>query len=113
MFGSPGELVDPVLFAAVDEIEKRVLPDDDPTVIHHWSIEEMASADGLTDSAQRDLPRVARATADDVLGRLATVSAYLLLSPEARAEALRRIGTVLPDLVDIDATVQLSLARRR
>lgn len=35
-----------------------------------------------------------------------------MLSPQARAEALRRIRAVLPDRFDVDATVQLSLARR-
>lgn len=112
LFGIPAEPVDPVLCAAVDEIEKQVLPDDDPAVVHPWSIEEMAAADGLIDSAQRDLARVATTTAADVAGGLATVSAYLMLSPEARVEALRRIDAVLPDHVDIDATVQLCLARR-
>jgi len=112
LFGSPAELADPVLAAAVHEIEKQVLPDDDPAVIHPWSIEEMATAAGLIDSAQRELARVVTTTSADVVGRLATVSAYLMLSPEARAEALRRIEAVLPDDVDIDATVQLSLARR-
>jgi hypothetical protein len=72
----------------------------------------MATAAGLIDSAQRELARVVTTTSADVVGRLATVSAYLMLSPEARTEALRRIDAVLPDDVDIDATVQLSLARR-
>ncbi len=112
LFGSPAELADPVLAAAVHEIEKQVLPDDDPTVIHPWSIEEMTTAGGLIDTARRELARVVTTTSADVVGRLATVSAYLMLSPEARAEAFRRIEAVLPDNVDIDATVELSLARR-
>lgn len=112
LFGSPAEPADPVLCAAVEEIEKQVLPDDDPAAVHPWSIEEMAAADGLIDSAQRDLARVATTTAADFVGRLATVSVYLMLDAEARAEALHRIRRVLPDRVDIDATVQLSLARR-
>ncbi len=112
LFGSPGEPQDPDLRAAVDEIEKQVLPDDDLAVVHSWSIEEMAADGGLADSVQRDLPCVTTTTAADFLGRLATVSAYLMLSPEARAEALHRVGAVLPDRFDVDATVQLSLARR-
>lgn len=112
LFGRPAELKDRVLFAAVDEIEKRVLPDDDPSVVHPWSVEEMASADGLTDIVQRDLPCVVTTTAGDFVGRLATVSAYLMLSPQARARALGQIYSVLPDRFDVDATVQLSLARR-
>lgn len=34
LFGSPAELADPVLAAAVHEIEKQVLPDDDPAVVN-------------------------------------------------------------------------------
>lgn len=112
LFGMPAELADPDLFSAVDEIEKQVLADDDPAVGHPWSVEDVALADGLIDSVQRDLPYIVTTTAADFVGRLATVSAYLVLNPPARAEALRRIRAVLPDRFDVDATVQLSLARR-
>ncbi len=44
LFGSPAEPQDPALVAAVDEIEKQVLPNDDPAVVHPWSMEEMAAA---------------------------------------------------------------------
>lgn len=43
---------------------------------------------------------------------LATVSAYLVLSPRRRTEALGEVRAVLPDRVDIDSTVRLSVARR-
>jgi hypothetical protein len=112
LFGAPAELKDPDLFAAVDEIEKRVLQEDDPVDLHPWSIEELAAADGVADIEQRELSSVATTTAADFLGRLATVSAYLKLAPEQRADALREVGAVLPDHVDIDTAVQLSLARR-
>ncbi len=113
LFGSPVQLADPVLAAAVHEIEKQVIPDDDPAVTHPWSIEEMTVAGGLIDCEHCELARVVTTTSADVVGRLATVSAYLALSPTARAEALRLVGAVLPDDVQIDATVQLWLARRR
>ena len=112
LFGTPAELNDPDLFAAVDEIEKRVLPEDDPVDLHPWSIEEMAAADGLANVEQRELSSVTTTTAADFVGRLATVSAYLKLVPEQRADALREVRAVLPDHVDVDTTVQLSLARR-
>lgn len=112
LFGTPAELADPVLAAAVHEIEKQVLAEDDPAFIHPWSLEEMADADGFTDVTRRELARVVSTTSADVVGRHATVSAYLMLSPDARAETLARIEAVLPDKVNIDATVQLSLARR-
>ncbi len=112
LFGAPAELKDPDLFAAVDEIEKRLLPDDDQADVHPWSIEEMAVADGVANVEQRELSYFATTTAADFVGRLATVSAYLKLAPEQRADALREVRAVLPDHVEIDTTVQLSLARR-
>lgn len=112
LFGMPAELKDPGLFAAVDEVEKRVLSAGDPAEVHSWSIEETASADGLADVEQRDLPSVTTTTAADFVGRLATVSAYLVLDPGERAAALRQVRAVLPDQFDIDTTVKLSLARR-
>ncbi len=112
LFGSPAEPQDPDLAAAVEEIEKQALPDDDSAVVHPWSLEEMAAVDGLADVSQRDLSRAATTTAIDFMARLSTVSAYLMLSPEVRADILRRIGAVLPDRFDIDASVKLSLARR-
>jgi SAM-dependent methyltransferase len=112
LFGSPAELKDPKLFTAVQEIEKRLLSADDPADVHPWSIQEMAAADGFADVEQRDLPSVATTTAADFVGRLSTVSAYLMLGPRERAEALRQVRAALPDQVQIDTTLQLSLARR-
>ena len=83
LFGAPAELNDPDLFAAVDEIEKRVLPEDDPVDLFPWSIEELAAADGVADIEQRELSSVTTTTAVDFLGRLATVSAYLKLAPSS------------------------------
>ena len=94
------------MLAAVEEIEKRLLPADDPAKVHPWSIEEMAAVDGFTDVEQRDLPSVATTTAADFVGRLSTVSAYLMLGPTERAEALRQVRAVLPDQVEIDNTLQ-------
>jgi SAM-dependent methyltransferase len=112
LFGAPAELKDPDLFAAVDEIEKRVLADDDQVDVHPWSIEEMTAGDGVANVEQRELSYVATITAAHFVGRLATVSVYLKLAPQQRADALREVRAILPDHVEIDTTVQLSLARR-
>lgn len=72
----------------------------------------MASVAGLIDSVQLDLPSLVTTTGEAFVGRLATVSAYLMLTPDARADALRRIRAVLPDRFVLDATVHLSLAKR-
>jgi SAM-dependent methyltransferase len=112
LFGRPAELKDPDLFAAVEGIEKRVLPADDSVDLHPWSIEEMSAADGFADVERRELPSVTTTTAEDFVRRLATVSRYLRLSPQQRIEALRKVRAVLPDQVTVDTTVQVSLARR-
>jgi SAM-dependent methyltransferase len=111
LFGRPAELKDPDLFAAVEEIEKRVLPADSADM-HPWSIEEMAGADGLADVERQELRSVAMTTAEDFVARLATTSPYLRLAPEQRAEALRQVRAALPDQVSVDTTVEISLARR-
>lgn len=112
LFGRPAELKDPDLLAAVEDIEKRTLPADDSVDLHPWSIEEMTAADGLTGVERQHLPSVTTTTAEDFVRRLATVSRYLRLSPQQRAEALRQVRAVLPDQVTVDTTVQVSLARR-
>jgi SAM-dependent methyltransferase len=113
LFGRPGELLDPDLAAAVDEIEKGVLPDDGAGGVHPWSIEEIADVDGLTDGVQLDLPAdVVTTTATDYVGRLATVSAYLTLDPLVRSETLRKVRALLPEHVETDNRVRVSLARR-
>jgi trans-aconitate methyltransferase len=113
LFGRSTEPSAPELCAAIEEIEARVLSDeDDSAVIHPWSVEDLASTAGLVDSTQQDMDCVLDITAVDFIGRLATVSAYLMLSPQDRDDALRQILAVLPHRFEIDATVQLSLARR-
>jgi SAM-dependent methyltransferase len=112
IFGRPSEIKDPDLFSKVDEIEKRLLPAEDPGEVHAWSVDEMAASDGFGDVEQRDLPSTVRTTREAFIGRLATVSAYLMLDPEMRAKALREVHRALPDDLEIDTTVQLGLARR-
>ena len=111
LLGRPSEVRDPGLLAAVEEVERRLLPDD-PLASHLRYVDELAAADGLTNATELTLPRVVTTTAADFVGRLATVSAYLVLDPELRAEALRQIRDVLPEQFELDATVHLSLARR-
>jgi SAM-dependent methyltransferase len=111
LFGRPADLADPSVFAAVDEIEKQVLPNE-PAVGHPWSFDEMSSVDGLVDGVQLDLPYLVTTTAEDFVGRLATVSVYLMLDPDARADALSRVRAVLPDQITVDARVHVALARR-
>ncbi len=97
LFGRPAELKDPALFAAVDDMERRLLPEENRTAGYPWSTDDMACVDGLTDVAEQVLPSVETTTAAEFVGRLATVSAYLTLEPEHRAKVLRRVRAALPD----------------
>lgn len=112
LFGRPSEIKDPALLAAVEEIEKEVKSGDDQADVHLWSIDDVVAADGLFDVVQLNLPSVLTTTAEDFLARLATTSTYLILKPQARADALRRVRAALPKQFEIDATVQLTMARR-
>ena len=67
----------------------------------------MVATDGLADVERRDLRSAATTTAEEFVGRLATVSAYLRLAPGQRADALRQVRAVLPDRVTVDTTVQV------
>lgn len=52
-------------------------------------------------------------SAADYVGRLSTVSAYLVLPPPQREQVLGRIERALPEAVEIDADLTVHLARRR
>jgi trans-aconitate methyltransferase len=112
LFGTPADIKDPDLFAAVDEIERQVLREDEPGIGYHRTVDDVADAPGFADGTRRELPAVETTTAAQFVGRLATVSAYLMLSSEARADALRRVRAVLPDRFEVDTTVEIVLARR-
>ncbi len=113
--GSPGEPQDPELAAALHEVERETLGADAlaPGTIpgRPWTDDDIR-AGGLVDVERHELPRRVRVSREDFEGRLGTVSGYLLLDPVARAEAIRRAVAVLPPVVDVDATVRLSLSRR-
>ncbi|WP_411283692.1 hypothetical protein [Lapillicoccus sp.] len=89
LFGMPAELKDPDLFAAVDEIEKQVLPDDNPAVVYPWSVHDMALEHGPIDVARSDMPCVRDDGCRGLRGSTGhRLGAYLMLSPQARADAL-------------------------
>jgi hypothetical protein len=112
LFGHPHALTDADLTAAVEEIERRALPDSDAPAGEPWSLEDVERAAGFTDVEQRSLPSGLTTTAENYLGRLATSSAYLVLDATEREETLRQIRDVLPERFEVDTTVRLTLARR-
>lgn len=112
LFGRPTNIKNPDLFAAVEAVENQVKSNDEKAGVHLWSIDDMAAVDGLVDIVRLDLPFVVTTTADDFVAQLATTSTYLVVNHRAGADALHRVREVLPEQFDIDATVQLSMARR-
>ncbi|HEY8318424.1 MAG TPA: methyltransferase domain-containing protein [Amnibacterium sp.] len=113
LIGMLGDLADPGLSEAVDAIERRAFPSRVGNTISPWSIEELTGHDAFTDVEQRTLQHPLTSTPDEFIGRLGTVSAYLMLDPDERVRAFDRIRAVLPDRFELDGAVQLVLARRR
>lgn len=105
------EPADPEVLAAVEDLEKRLFGEGNQAG-HGWTPEEMDAVDGLTDVVERELPLRATGTAEELVGRLGTVSAYLQLPPVEQAAALRQVRDLLPDRLELRGTLTVSLARR-
>lgn len=123
-FGGPFEVADPAVAQAVRDARAPFLdddgvpspdgtPDDTPDdSALQWPGTELIRSDLFDDVRQLVIERRVRLPADDYVGHLSTISAYLELAEPDRAEALRRIGAVLPEQVDLVADLTLHLARR-
>ncbi|HEX8495958.1 MAG TPA: class I SAM-dependent methyltransferase [Actinomycetales bacterium] len=114
LLGRDARLCDPALAEAVLDVEREVLADGDggSAGVHPWSLDETVDVLELTDAVELLLPDPVTTTPAGYVGQLATVSAYLVLDAQVRDDALRRIEAILPDRVDIDSTVQVSMVRR-
>jgi SAM-dependent methyltransferase len=121
LFGSGragARLVDPVLQEAQARVRRTVVPDETrategrATAGTWWPGSELEDDARFTDVEEHDLVRVVRRSRSEHLAVLGTLSAYLVLPQAERDALLGRIGAVLPDEVEVDATVRLHLARR-
>ena len=83
-----------------------------PDAPMQWPGTELEASPRFTDVEQHVLPRRTWLSADDWIGHLSTVSAYLVLSEADRAEVLRRTRAALPPRLEAIADVVLHLARR-
>jgi SAM-dependent methyltransferase len=119
-FGGPVRLADPALEQAVLEARSPFLATDDvpspdgtaPDQHLQWPGTELQASEWFTDVQQAEIPRHLTVDANDYVGYLSTVSAYLELPAAVQHEAYERIGAVLPETVEIDADLTLHLARR-
>jgi SAM-dependent methyltransferase len=121
LFGSGragARLLDPALAEAVAGVRRTVIPDETRASNARgssgmwWPGSELEADDRFTDVEEHDVSRVVHRTRAEHVGVLGTLSAYLLLPVPERRSLLDRIGDVLPDEVEVDATVRLHLARR-
>lgn len=121
LFGSSragARLLDPALQDAVVRTRREVVPDETRATEvrgasgRWWPGSELEEDARFADVEEHDVPRVVRRTRAEHLAVLGTISAYLVLSATEREALLGRIGAVLPEEVDVDATVRLHLARR-
>ncbi len=118
--GGPINLADDLLREEVREAREPDVADDDipspdgtaSDAPLQWPGTEMRDSALFTDVAQIVVERRATLSADDFVGHLSTVSAYLVLPVRDRSRVLSRIRAVLPDQVDIVADLTLHLARR-
>jgi SAM-dependent methyltransferase len=119
-FGSQLRLDDPAVSQAVGDVLAGYGLDDNvpspdgtpPDSPVQWPGTELLAAREFTDLRQRTLKRRLSMSASDYVGHLSTVSAYLALSEDLRAEVLDRIAAALPQRVSVNADLVLHLARR-
>jgi SAM-dependent methyltransferase len=119
-FAVPSELADPGIREAVRRartpyVKDEGVPSPDGTTADRpmqWPGTELLQSEWFTDVRQSLVPKNLTLTADDYIGHLSTVSAYLMLPAADRAEVFRRIRKALPDTVELASEVHLHLARR-
>ncbi|MEU2997356.1 class I SAM-dependent methyltransferase [Streptomyces sp. NPDC006995] len=120
-FGGPLRPAHPAVADAVRAVRAPFLgsdeiPSPDGTPPEHamqWPGTELQQSPFFTDVRQTVVERRYALSAGDYLGHLSTISAYLVLAPAQREELFRRIGRVLPEVVEMEADITLHLARRR
>jgi SAM-dependent methyltransferase len=119
-FGGPMSLDDEVLSERARTARLPDLTDDDVPPLDgalsgaelRWPGTELADSPWFTDVAQSVVVRRPWVSADDYVGQLSTVSAYLMLAEESRREVLARVRAVLPDRVRVSADLVVHVARR-
>ncbi|MER5325437.1 class I SAM-dependent methyltransferase [Streptosporangium roseum] len=119
-FGGPIELADPAVAQTVRAARSPFLARDDvpspdgtpPEAEMQWPGTELQRSEWFTDVQQAVIERRFTLTADDYIGHLSTISAYLVLPDAEREQVFSRIMQVLPETVEMIADVTIHLARR-
>ncbi len=114
VLGCARDLADPDLRARVDDLtDGRLAGGHRGPALGSWTIADVAAHPALCDAVETVLERRAMMAAEDYVAHLATVSAYLVLAPDDRADLLAAVRALLPDPVEVSEDVPLHLARRR
>jgi SAM-dependent methyltransferase len=119
-FGVPIQLADPELqeaarVARAPYLESDGVPSPDGTPADRpmqWPGTELEQTEWFTDVRQAVIERRLTMSAQDFVGQLSTVSAYVMLPAADREQVFRRTLEVLPETVEIDAEIAVHLARR-
>jgi SAM-dependent methyltransferase len=119
-FGGAPHLADPAVEEAFREARSGFVEDDDIRSPDgtprddpmQWPGTELGRSDLFTDVRQVVIERRSTVSAEQYIGHLSTVSAYLVLPESDREAVLRTILDVLPERVDVTADLTLHLARR-
>lgn len=119
-FGGPFQLADAEVEQAVSAARAPFLGSDEvpapdgtaPDAEMRWPGTELQRSGMFEDVRQIVIERRPRLTAEDYIGYLSTVSAYLQLAANVREQAFAAIAKALPDHVEINADVWGNLARR-
>ncbi|MFB6724184.1 class I SAM-dependent methyltransferase [Kribbella sp. NPDC056345] len=119
-FGAPIQLADLALREAARAARAPYLADDgvpspDGTAADlpmQWPGTELQKSEWFTDVQQSIVEHRLTMSAQDYIGHLSTVSAYVLLEPADRDEVFRLVLDVLPETVELDAQIHVHLARR-
>ncbi|MFH9349701.1 class I SAM-dependent methyltransferase [Kitasatospora sp. NPDC017646] len=120
-FGGPVRPADPAVEEAVRTarapfLESDELPAPDGTPPERelrWPGTELRLRAFFADVRQTVFEQRLTKSAQEYVGLLSTVSAYLVLPEAAREEVFRRILAVLPERAELDADITAHLARRR
>lgn len=119
-FGGPIQPADPAVKEAVRVarapfLESDEIPSPDgtpPEQDMQWPGTELQRSELFTDVRQSKIHRYLTMSGRDYVGQLSTISAYLVLPPLEREQALRQIARALPETVEVAADLTVHLARR-
>ncbi|SCF21511.1 class I SAM-dependent methyltransferase [Micromonospora chokoriensis] len=120
-FGAPIQPADPAVAEAVRAVRAPFLESDEvpspdgtpPGQAMQWPGTELQRSEWFTDVRQVVIERRLTMSADDYVGHLSTISAYLELPTSEQEQVFDRITQVLPETVDLAADIVVHLARRR